>query len=160
MENLLSVLPVKNGNLDWYMADAPIGWIALDDLAVAAATVLTEGPEKHAGKDYFLSTEVMNGADVAHAMSETLGTEVGCTPKQPEQLLQDLESGVLQLAVEMEPNYANSGLVFMQTLASGAFPYIQQATDDYQALTGKEPTAFKEWAAEHSRALLAALKKA
>lgn len=159
MENLLSVLPVKNGNLDWYMADAPIGWIALDDLALAGAAVLSEGPTRHHGMDYFLSSAVMNGADVAGVLSNVLGKDVSCTPKQPEMMLEDLESGVLELSVEMEPNYASSGLVFMQMLANGKFPFVQRRVDGFRSLTGAPPTHFRDWVEAHSADLLEALQR-
>jgi len=42
------------------MGDKRVGWIAGDDLAAVSALVLAEGPEKHAGKQYWLSTEVLN----------------------------------------------------------------------------------------------------
>jgi hypothetical protein len=40
------------------MGDKRVGWIAGEDLAAVSARVLAEGPEKHAGKQYWLSTEV------------------------------------------------------------------------------------------------------
>jgi hypothetical protein len=42
-----------------------LGWIAPEDLAAVAAQVLTQGPKLHSGKQYWLSTEVMNGTEAA-----------------------------------------------------------------------------------------------
>src|SRR5882757_5719002 len=47
----------------------PVGWVASDDIAAVAAKVLAEGPERHAGKNYYLSTDVLNGNEVAGVLS-------------------------------------------------------------------------------------------
>src|SRR5271168_3442279 len=65
MDNLLTTTPVVNGAFRWFMGDKPVGWIAGDDLAAVSARILAEGPGKHAGKQYWLSTEVLNGTEAA-----------------------------------------------------------------------------------------------
>jgi len=41
------------------MGDKRVGWVASDDIAAVAAKVLAEGSERHAGKNYYLSTDVL-----------------------------------------------------------------------------------------------------
>ena len=48
MQNFLSVWAVKDGLYSVYTSK-PIGFTALEDVAEAAAVILTEGPEKHSG---------------------------------------------------------------------------------------------------------------
>ena len=69
MENLLTVMRPVDGTLRWPMGDKRVGWVASDDIAAVAAKVLGEGPERHAGKNYYLSTDVLNGMEVAGVLS-------------------------------------------------------------------------------------------
>jgi uncharacterized protein YbjT (DUF2867 family) len=58
MQNLLSILPIKDGVYSAYTSKA-VGFTALEDVAEAAAVILMEGPEKHNGKDYWFSADVL-----------------------------------------------------------------------------------------------------
>ena len=57
MENLLGLTALKDGSFPMFVDNNAVGWIALDDVAAVAARVLRDGPEKHGGKDYWLSTD-------------------------------------------------------------------------------------------------------
>jgi NAD(P)H dehydrogenase (quinone) len=72
VDNLLTTTPVVNGTFHWFMGDKRVGWIAGDDVAAVSARVLAEGPENDAGKKYWLSTEVLNGAEAAAEIAEGL----------------------------------------------------------------------------------------
>ncbi len=65
MVNLMTVRRPLGGALRWPMGDRRVGWVASDDIAAVAAKVLAEGPERHVGKNYYLSTDVLNGTEVA-----------------------------------------------------------------------------------------------
>src|SRR5216684_3893784 len=58
MQNLLSAWAVKAGLYSVYTSK-PIGFTALEDVAEAAAVILMEGPDKHNGKDYWFSADVL-----------------------------------------------------------------------------------------------------
>src|SRR6266699_2802475 len=73
MENLLSVFALRDGRLLWPAGDKATGWIAGEDLASVAAKVLIEGPAVHAGKGYWMSTDVLNGVQAAEILSDALG---------------------------------------------------------------------------------------
>jgi NAD(P)H dehydrogenase (quinone) len=48
MQNLTGLFAlVKNGKVRWWCGDKPCGWIALEDVADAAAKILTEGEKVH-----------------------------------------------------------------------------------------------------------------
>src|SRR5438309_49055 len=87
MQNLLTSVPVVNGRFYWFMGDKRVGWIAADDLAAVSAQVLAEGPQKHAGKQYWLSTEVMNGVEAATEIAEGLGQPVESVVLTPDDLV-------------------------------------------------------------------------
>lgn len=80
MENLLGINRLRDGQMVWPMGDKRVGWIAGDDIAAVVGKILIEGPETHAGKDYFLSTDLLDGAEVAEALSTALGRDPGGHP--------------------------------------------------------------------------------
>src|SRR3984893_16433758 len=114
MDNLLTSAPVVNGSFRCYMGDKRVGWIAADDLAAVSARVLAEGPEKHAGKQYWLSTEVLNGSEAAAEISQALGQKVECAVMTPDDLVALIASGALQLPPNIEANYAASIVEFVR----------------------------------------------
>ena len=75
LENLLTVMRLRQDTLVWPLGDKPVGWIAGDDIAAVAALVLAEGPERHAGTDLFMSTELMNGAQAAEVLTRRAGAD-------------------------------------------------------------------------------------
>ncbi len=75
MDNLLTTTPVVDGKFFWFTGDQPVGWIAPEDLAAVAAQVLAQGPKLHSGRQYWLSTEVMNGTEAAAEIAAGLGSQ-------------------------------------------------------------------------------------
>src|SRR6202045_3998569 len=71
MQNLLS-WQVKGGVYSVYTSK-PIGFTALEDVAEAAAAILMEGPEKHSGKDYWFSADVLDPQQVAETLTSATG---------------------------------------------------------------------------------------
>src|SRR5260370_30411868 len=92
MQNILTTLGLPNGQLRWPMGDNRVGWIAGEDLAAVAATVLADGPASHAGQNYFLSTEVLNGVEVAAILSEALGPHIAPVVMTPSHMLEAFAS--------------------------------------------------------------------
>src|ERR1700747_3896248 len=72
MQNLLAGWQVKGGLYSVYTSK-PIGFTALEDVAEAAAAILMEGPEKHSGKDYWFSADVLDPQQVAETLTEATG---------------------------------------------------------------------------------------
>ncbi|MGI2904483.1 NmrA family NAD(P)-binding protein [Tolypothrix sp. VBCCA 56010] len=150
MENLLGIAPLKDGAFSMFCGDRRLGWIALKDVAAVAATVLHEGSAKFGGKDYWMSTESLNGAEVAAILSEVLKQKIRCDYKQPDDLRELLMSG----KIPVEPNYAEAGVEFMRQVMDGRMGYIGSVRDDVQFVTGKPSTSFKQWAIENRDRLL------
>jgi uncharacterized protein YbjT (DUF2867 family) len=57
MEYLLKSAPPVAGDFNVFWGEARVGWVALQDLAAVTSRVLIEGPARHAGKNYWLSTK-------------------------------------------------------------------------------------------------------
>jgi uncharacterized protein YbjT (DUF2867 family) len=149
MENLLSVTPLKASSFSMYCGDKRVGWIALQDVAAVAATVLLKGPEKYGGKDYWMSTESLNGSEVAAILSEVLNQEISCFLKQPEDLWALLISG----ESKVEPNYAEGAVEFMRQVMDGRMGYIGSVRDDVPLVTGRTSTTLRQWATQNRERL-------
>ncbi len=110
MENLLTVMRPVDGALRWPMGDKRVGWVASDDIAAVAAKVLAEGPERHAAKNYYLSTDVLNGTDVAGVLSRATDRPIQALVMTPDDLALGVASGQVVMPGYVEANYAASML--------------------------------------------------
>jgi uncharacterized protein YbjT (DUF2867 family) len=150
MENLINVTPIVDGKFVMFSGKARWGWTALEDAAAVAATVLEEGEVKHGGKDYWLSTESLNGDEAAQILSEILETEIRCDIKKPEDLEALFNSG----NTDVEITYARNATDIMRQIQDGRMAYMGTVRDDVPYVTGKQSTSFKEWIALHKDELL------
>ncbi|MGW1877939.1 NmrA family NAD(P)-binding protein [Streptomyces sp. NPDC001975] len=157
MENLLGINRLRDGRLVWPMGDKQVGWIANDDIAAVVAKVLAEGPDTHAGKDYYLSTDVLNGAEVAEVLSAALGQEIPAVVITPDDLTRMIEGGLDTAPDTMDDAYAASTLVWVRQTYEGRLDYSQVTTGTVQDLLGREPIHFAAWATAHRQELLAQL---
>jgi uncharacterized protein YbjT (DUF2867 family) len=156
MENLLSVFALRNGRLLWPAGDKPTGWIAGEDLASVAAKVLSEGPDAHAGKGYWMSTDVLNGAQAAAILSQALGRTIPADIVSPEDMLQAVSDGLVTPPSFMEGHYALSTFEWLRQTYDGRMDYSAVTTTTVEDLLGRPPMHLAEWAVRHRDALLAA----
>jgi NAD(P)H dehydrogenase (quinone) len=156
MENLLSVFALRDGRLTWPAGDKPTGWIAGEDLTSVAAKVLSEGPEAHAGKGYWLSTDVLNGAQAAAILSEALGRAIPADVITPDDMLQAVSEGHVTPPAFMEGHYALSTFEWLRQTYDGRMDYSAVTTTTVEELLGRPPMHLAEWAVIHRDALLAA----
>jgi uncharacterized protein YbjT (DUF2867 family) len=156
MENLLSVLVLRDGRLPWPAGDKAIGWLASEDLASVAAKVLTEGPEIHAGKGYWMSTDLLNGVQAASILSEALGRTVPADVITPDELRQAVSQGLVTTPPFMEENYARSSFEWFQQIFDGRMDYAAATTTTVEDLLGRQPIHLAEWAVRNRDAVLAA----
>ena len=145
MDNLLTSVPVVNGRFYWFMGDKRVGWIAADDLAAVSAQVLAEGPQKHASKQYWLSTEVMNGVEAAAEIAEGLGQPVESVVLTPDDLVSQITSGAMQLPSYIEANYGASILELVRQTYDGRMDFGATTTTVVEDLTGRKPLTLREW---------------
>ncbi len=150
MENLTGITPVTDGTFPVFYEDRRAGWIALKDVAAVAATVLRQGPRRHGGQDYWLSTEVLNGPEVAEILTEVLGRPIRCDVRGPD----DLEALLADPQSPMEPNYGAAVVEFMRQVIDGRMGYIGTVRDDVPFITGRPSTTLRQWATENREALL------
>jgi uncharacterized protein YbjT (DUF2867 family) len=156
MENLLSVFTLRDGRLPWPAGEKPTGWIAGEDLASVAAKVLTEGPDVHAGKGYWMSTDVLNGTQAAGILSEALDRTIPAEVITPDEMLQAVSEGLVNTPSFMEGHYALSTFEWLRQTHDGRMDYSAITTTTVEDLLGRPPIHLAEWAVGHREALLAA----
>ena len=138
----------KNGKVRFYANDKKVGWIALEDVAGAAARILVDGPSKHNGKDYWFSTESLNVYEVAQVFSEVTGKKFTADARAPEQFIKDM--GVDRKTVD--PYFFGVEESFKQ-IVDGRMDYISEVSDDLPELIGRKGISVKEWAMLHKEEL-------
>jgi NAD(P)H dehydrogenase (quinone) len=154
MDNLLTTTPVMDGVFHWFMGDKGVGWIAGNDLAAASARVLAEGPEKHTGKQYWLSTEVLNGAEAAAEIAQALQQKVECVVMTPDDLVALIASGALQPPPNIEANYAASMIEMVRQTYDGRLDFAEVTTPTVEDLLGRKPMTLRTWVARNRNAVL------
>ncbi|WP_330309743.1 MULTISPECIES: NmrA family NAD(P)-binding protein [unclassified Streptomyces] len=154
MENLLGINRLRDGQMVWPMGDKQVGWIAGDDIASVVAKVLAEGPETHAGKDYYLSADLLNGTEVAEALSAALGREIPALVLTPDDLQRMIDAGLDTAPANMDAAYAASTLTWARQTYEGRFDYSAVTTSTVQELLGREPIHLESWATAHRQELL------
>jgi len=149
MQNFLSVWSIKGGLYNMYTAKA-VGFTALEDVAEAATVILMEGPEKHNGKDYWFSADVLTPNQVA----ETLTTATGCKFTATVRGAVSFQSDAAQPGSAFEPAYAKGGLELFDQVEDGRMAYIGSIKDDTKRLLGREPLLLRDWAKIHANELV------
>lgn len=149
MENLLTVMRPVGGALRWPMGDKRVGWVASDDIAAVAAKVLAEGPERHAGKNYYLSTDVLNGMEVAGVLSRATDRPIQALVMTPDDLAVGVASGQVVMPGNIEANYAASMLEWARQTFDGRMAYSAVTTDTVATLLGRPPIKLEAWAQQH-----------
>ncbi len=150
MQNFTGVYNLaKNGRVRWYTNDKKVGWIALEDVGEAAAKILSEGPSKHQGKDYWFSTESLNIQEVANVFSEATGKVFLADALAPEQFLKDFST----TGISFDPYFVGAAEFFKQVV-DGRMAYISDVRDDLPSLIGRKGMTLKDWAKLHKDELL------
>jgi NAD(P)H dehydrogenase (quinone) len=158
MENLLTANRLQFGCFAWAAGDRPVGWVAGDDIAAVIAKVLIEGPDIHAGKDYFLSTDLLDPNAVAAALSRALEREIPTLILTPDDLLSLVEAGQVALPSFYDAAYAASALNWLRQTHDGRMDYSAVTTNTVRELLGREPIHLDDWALAHRGELLDQLR--
>lgn len=121
------------------------GWVFASDIAAVAATVLREGPEKHGKKNYFLSTEVLTGPEVAAILSKISGKQIQCKVLEPE----DQKLFFDQIKSVSVRAYMESASITMQLAKSGKMQAQTIVRDDVLTVLGRPGLTMEEWARQN-----------
>src|SRR6266850_46469 len=150
MQNLISAWHIKGGLYSVYTSK-PIGFTALEDVAEAAALILMEGPEKHSGKDYWFSADVLGPQQMADTLTAATGHKFTATVRDHERFLKEM---ALPPGSTFEPAYAKGGIELFREVEHGRMAYIGSVADDTKKVLGREPLLLRDWAKLHANELL------
>lgn len=142
MQNLLA-FGAPGGVIQQYVGDAKLGWVDLDDIARAAATVL-RSPDAHRGRTYRLTTDARTVREVAEILSAATGQRFRYEPRPPDEWL-----AAVLAANAMEPVYARDVHNDFVRANEDRRPGSNEVYDDYEQLTGRRPLRWAEHAAAH-----------
>jgi NAD(P)H dehydrogenase (quinone) len=155
MDGMLNVTPPTRGSFPVFWGEQRVGYIAVTDIAAVTAKVLRDGPERHASKNYYLSTETLTGPELATVLSEVLGQKITCDVRHP----RDMEALIKSGTRKIEDWYAKSSIEFCTQLYDGRLGYFGTVRDDMPYLLGRSGTTFREWAEMHKAELLQAVNQ-
>jgi uncharacterized protein YbjT (DUF2867 family) len=140
MQNTLMSAPTVacQGKIFQPMKSGRLGMIDARDIGEVAAKVLTE--DGHEGKTYTLTgPAAISFYDVAEALSEVLGKEVGYVPIPPEKAKEAmLDRGIPEWMADALNEYAKAH-------SEG---YSDWTTDDGERLTERPATSYKQFASD------------
>ncbi|HTP15634.1 MAG TPA: hypothetical protein VMK13_07325 [Streptosporangiaceae bacterium] len=123
--------------------DGRVGLAAADDVARAAAIVLTER-DAHGANYELIGPEALSMAEMTAVLSEVLGRTI---------TYQDMpEAEFRTRAVELGMPEDQVNVRVMLHQAAWERGDAALVTDTYRELTGKTPTSLKEWVAAHQDA--------
>src|SRR2546430_885480 len=124
---------------------------ALEDVTEAAAVILMEGPEKHSGRDYWFSADVLDPQQVAETLTGAIGHKFKAAVRDHERFLKEL---ALPAGSTFEPAYAKGGIELFREVEHGRMAYIGSVADDTKNVLGREPLLLRDWAKLHANELL------
>src|SRR5467141_5131795 len=151
MQSFLSVWSIKGGVYSAYTSKA-VGFTALEDVAEAAAVILMEGPEKHNGKDYWFSADVLTPHQVAETLTAATGRKFTAAVRKAG----GFTNHAVQPGSAFEPAYAKGGFELFEQVEDGRMAYVGSVIDDTKKLLGREPLLLRDWAKLHANELLEA----
>lgn len=135
----------ETGSFSVLFKDKPQGWVFAADIAAVAATVLREGPEKHGSANYFLSTEVLTGPEVADILTAASGRKITCNVLEPSVL----EAQVAGIPDPGTRAYMESAVITMKLAAAGEMTAQTVVRDDVLTVLGRPGITMAEWAREY-----------
>ncbi|XP_055344267.1 NAD(P)H azoreductase-like [Paramacrobiotus metropolitanus] len=155
MENVFAPNFLDKGAMNDFFDGRKVGWVAAEDIAKVAATVLREGPCKHHGKDYWMSTDSLTMAEAGKIISEVTGKPIGVAKKTE----QDFVNYVATSPVWNEKWYAEGVRHFIIQIKDGRLGVTSAVRDDVPFVTGEPSLHFREWATGYKDALTKAVSQ-
>lgn len=135
----------QTGAFTMAVGDTPQGWVFAEDIGAVVATVLREGPEKHAGANYWLSTELLSCHEVSRILTEVTGREINYHAITPA----DLAAYVATIESVPDRLYMESAVITMELATAGKMQFQTVVRDDVLTVIGRPGITVAQWAAKH-----------
>ncbi|MCX8526372.1 NmrA family NAD(P)-binding protein [Chryseobacterium formosus] len=156
MEALTGAYLPKNLTYTTYWKDRRVGYVAASDIAAVAAKVLLDDPDRHAGKDYWLSVESYNGKEIAELMSKVTGLDIKCKEKGLEEFRELIEDWISNGADKW---YASANVEFVKQMLDGRMSYMSMVQNDIPYILGRPAKTVEEFLMENKELLISSATK-
>lgn len=138
--------PIKETNsFSTFFKDASLGWVFASDIAAVAAAILREGPEKHGGADYWLSTEVLTCPEVSDILSKVAGREIKYLAYDYT-VLEEMVAKMPSISVQA---YMESAVITMKLGSTGQMKHQAVVRDDVLTVLGRPGITMTQWAQQY-----------
>src|SRR4029077_13385618 len=85
-------------------------------------------PRPHPGRDYFLSTDLLNATEIAAILSSALDREIPAVVITPHELRNLVDAGQVAVPAQYDAAYAASALNWLQQTYDGRMDYSAVVT--------------------------------
>ncbi|MCD8872237.1 NAD-dependent epimerase/dehydratase family protein [Staphylococcus gallinarum] len=137
------ITETKSFTVNW--GNASQGWVFAEDIGAVSAKVLKEGPDKHGGANYWLSTEVLTSLEVADILSEVSGQNIEVNMGSPE----TVEAYISQIESPSVRAYMESAVITMKLGLENKIWNQNIIHDDVKTVVGRPGITMKEWAKDY-----------
>lgn len=147
MQNLLGYSgkpTVIDGIIEQYFGDARLSWVDCEDVAAVCALSLAES-ERHGGKTYRMGYDAKSLYDIAGILTRVVGRPFVYHPQSPDKFLAKV------LADGAEPAYMKCVRDHYVAYAEGRIPHPDQIFDNFEAIVGRKPVLWEDFARKHRR---------
>ncbi len=129
-----------------YVGNARWSWIDCNDLALVAAHALREA-DKYAGQIIPLGYDAKTFDEIAQILSSVVGKPFYAKAHPPEEFLENaLKAGA-------DTTYMTCIYTQFKLNIAGAIPNADAIFDNFEAITGRQPTTWREFAQRHKQEL-------
>ncbi len=145
-DSTLPMIEVKEEAVNFTTwGDVPQGYACTKDIGEVVGTVLREGPEKHAGKDYYLSIDVLTGSQMADLISEVTGKPVNVHY----QTIEEMKAMFDMIPSNQIRAYMDSAMICAKLTQEQKFKAQTAICDDVLTVTGHPGTTMRDWMIEN-----------
>lgn len=141
MQNLVAFGWLNQGVITNYIGNARWSWIDCDDLALVAAETLRQC-NRHAGKIYPLGYDAATMQDIAQILTDAVGKPFRLKARSPEEFLETMLTGA-------DPAYMHCVYTQLKLNAANAIPCADATFDNFEAITGRKPMTWRNFAQKH-----------
>ena len=149
MQNVLSYggkKAIENGLIHAYVEGARLSWVDIEDVAQVAALALAL-PEVHGGQTYRLGYDAVTFDEMASIMTTIIGKPFRYESLSPDVFLQDMKNSGAEMA------YMGCVYDHYKRYAAGTIPGADDTFDNFQEITGKQPTKWTDFIQKHQTEL-------
>lgn len=142
MQNLWGFGWLNRDIITHYVGNTRWSWIDCNDLALVAAYTLRY-PDKYAGQVIPLGYDAQTFDEVARILTDVVGQPFRAEARPAEEFLD------AALKAGADPAYMNSVYTQFKLNSSGQIPNADATFDNFEAITGRKPTTWREFAQKH-----------